>query len=93
MRNQRLYAKVPVVGLCHGVAYNCGIIAQRMGIPREEIDFVCAGINHMTWFIQARHKGNHSPLQAYPDRHPPLSPGLGIPGQNAAGIRLVHHRK
>ncbi len=57
MRNQRLYAKVPVVGLCHGVAYNCGIIAQRMGIPREEIDFVCAGINHMTWFIQARHKG------------------------------------
>lgn len=57
MRNQRLYAKVPVGGLCHGVAYNCGIIAQRMGIPREEIDFVCAGINHMTWFIQARHKG------------------------------------
>ena len=79
MRNQRLYAKVPVVGLCHGVAYNCGIIAQRMGIPREEIDFICAGINHMTWFVQAR--------------HPPLSPGLGIPGQNAAGIRLVHHRK
>ncbi|WP_192959921.1 alpha-glucosidase/alpha-galactosidase [Ruthenibacterium lactatiformans] len=51
------YAKVPVVGLCHGVSYNCNIIAERLGIPREEIDFICAGINHMTWFIQARHNG------------------------------------
>jgi len=45
------------VGLCHGVQGGHALIAKALGLPREEIDFVCAGINHQTWFIQVTHKG------------------------------------
>ena len=48
---------VDTIGLCHGVHGGAKQIADVLGLPPEEIDFVCAGINHQTWYIQVRHKG------------------------------------
>ncbi|MBN2006866.1 MAG: alpha-glucosidase/alpha-galactosidase [Anaerolineae bacterium] len=48
---------VPVVGLCHGVQAGHAQIAEALGLPKEEVDFICAGINHQTWYIQITHKG------------------------------------
>ncbi|MBC7236873.1 MAG: alpha-glucosidase/alpha-galactosidase [Chloroflexi bacterium] len=45
------------VGLCHGVQGGHELIAKALGLPKEEVDFVCAGINHQTWYIQITHKG------------------------------------
>ena len=45
------------MGLCHGVQGAEAQIAKALKIPREEIDFICAGINHQTWFIRISHKG------------------------------------
>jgi alpha-galactosidase len=45
------------VGLCHGVEGGHHIIADAFGLPREEVDIICAGINHQTWYISIKHKG------------------------------------
>jgi len=45
------------VGLCHGVYHGHLQIAKALGLPREEVDIICAGINHQAWYISVRHKG------------------------------------
>jgi alpha-galactosidase len=49
--------KVKFVGLCHGVQTTMDLISGYVGIPKEEIDFICAGINHLAWFLQLEHNG------------------------------------
>ena len=49
--------RVPTVGLCHGTQVTLDLIAGYTGVPREEIDFVAAGINHMSWFVHLEHEG------------------------------------
>lgn len=52
--------KVPglkFVGLCHGVQTTLDLIAGYVDIPKEEIDYLVAGINHMAWFLRIEHKG------------------------------------
>lgn len=48
---------VHVIGLCHGVQGGHHQIANALGLPPEEVDYVCAGINHQTWYIQVTYKG------------------------------------
>lgn len=48
---------VDFVGLCHGVQTTMDLIAGYVGVPKEEIDFTCAGINHMGWFIKLEKDG------------------------------------
>jgi alpha-galactosidase len=45
------------IGLCHGVYGGHELIAEALGLPREEVDIVCVGINHQTWYIQVTHDG------------------------------------
>lgn len=52
--------KVPglkYVGLCHGVQTTLDLIAGYVGVPKAEIDYLAAGINHMGWFLKMEHKG------------------------------------
>lgn len=44
-------------GLCHGVQTTMDLIAGYTGIPKSEIDFINAGINHMDWFLTLTHNG------------------------------------
>jgi len=48
---------VRMLGLCHGVQAGHGMIARAFGLPMEEVDIICAGINHQTWFISIKHNG------------------------------------
>ena len=48
---------VRLVGLCHGVQGGAGQIAHALGIPDGELEYICAGINHQTWFTKVSHKG------------------------------------
>lgn len=50
-------APVRSVGLCHGTQVSLDLIAGYTDTPRDEIDFVCAGINHLSWFIRLTHRG------------------------------------
>lgn len=49
--------KIQSVGLCHGVQTTLDLIAGYTDVPKAEIDYICAGINHMGWFLELRHKG------------------------------------
>ncbi len=51
------YGKVNTIGLCHGVQGGHRQIAQVLGLKQEDVDIICAGINHQTWYIQVRHNG------------------------------------
>jgi len=51
------YGGVPTIGLCHGVQGGHRLLADALGIPPEELDYICAGINHQTWYIRLQHKG------------------------------------
>jgi len=49
-------------GLCHSVQGTAGMLAHWIGAPMEEIHYVCAGINHLSWFVRFEWNGE----DAYP---------------------------
>lgn len=51
------YGGVPTIGLCHGVQHGASQIENALNIPKGELDYICAGINHQTWYISLKHKG------------------------------------
>ena len=51
------YGDVYTLGLCHGVQGGHRLIADALGLQKDEVDIICAGINHQTWYIQIRHDG------------------------------------
>jgi alpha-galactosidase len=44
--------RVKATGLCHSVQGTSKKLARWIGAPIEEIDYVCAGINHLSWFVK-----------------------------------------
>lgn len=48
---------LPVVGLCHSVQGSSRQLAEYLDVPYEELEWECAGINHMAWFTRLEHKG------------------------------------
>jgi alpha-galactosidase len=50
-------SSMKVVGLCHSVQGTSHLMAKRAGVPYEEMEWDCAGINHLAWFTKLRHKG------------------------------------
>lgn len=67
------YGGVPTLGLCHGVQGGHRQITEvikllvngskkpdskgYVDIQTSEVDIICAGINHQTWYTQVRYKG------------------------------------
>ena len=65
------FGGVRTIGLCHGVQHGheqiaecIGLWAKREGliddvehVTLRDVDIVCAGINHQTWYVQARWRG------------------------------------
>jgi alpha-galactosidase len=49
--------KTKFVGLCHGVQTTLDLVSGYVGIPKTEIDYISAGINHMAWFTKIEHRG------------------------------------
>ena len=47
----------PFIGLCHGVQTTLDLIAGYVGVPRDQLDYVAAGINHMAWFLKIEKDG------------------------------------
>ncbi len=71
-----VHGGVRCVGLCHGVQHGGHQIAEVLGITRDELSYVCAGINHQTWFVDVLAKGRKvsgEELLAAFERHPEYS--------------------
>ena len=69
------YGGVKTIGLCHGVQGGHGQIANALGLKQQEVDIICAGINHQTWYISVKHKGRDMTgrLLAAFEKHPEYS--------------------
>ena len=52
--------KVNFVGLCHGVQTTLDLVSGYVGVSKADIDFLCAGINHMGWFLKLERMGRIS---------------------------------
>ena len=55
------------VGLCHSVQHTAHQLAQDIGIPDEDINYIVAGINHMAFYLKFEHKRTGADL--YPLIH------------------------
>jgi alpha-galactosidase len=71
------HGKVNTVGLCHGVQNGWRQIAMALGIhDHTELDIICSGINHQTWYVGLNHRGrkiSKDELVAAFERHPVFS--------------------
>jgi alpha-galactosidase len=56
---------VTVTGLCHSVQGSAMMLADWIGASYDEIDYLCAGINHQAWYLDYKWKGE----DAYPLIH------------------------
>lgn len=61
----RASTRIPTVGLCHSVQHTAAELARDLGIPVDEIDYHCAGINHMSFYLRFEHQGQ----DLYPRLH------------------------
>ncbi|MHB1463180.1 MAG: alpha-galactosidase [Armatimonadota bacterium] len=50
-------SNVASIGLCHGVQTTLDLISGYVDVPKPQIDYLCAGINHMAWFLKLEHEG------------------------------------
>ncbi len=67
------YGKVRTIGLCHGVQHGHQQIAEviellvndgkspdsqgYVKVAKSDVDIICAGLNHQTWYVQVRYRG------------------------------------
>ncbi len=59
-------SKIKTVGLCHSVQGTAEQLANDMGVPYEEINYVCAGINHMAFYLRFERKTPGGVEDLYP---------------------------
>lgn len=57
-------SRMRVIGLCHSVQQTSRRLADYAGVPYSELEWTCAGINHVAWFTTLRHRG----VDLYRDR-------------------------
>jgi alpha-galactosidase len=72
------------VGLCHSVQGTAGELARDIGVPIEEIDYLCAGINHMAFYLQFRRNGE----DLYPLIHKVIEDGR-VPDYNRVRYEML----
>lgn len=72
---------ISTTGLCHSVQGTAMMLAEWIGARYEEIDYTCAGINHMAWYLDYKWKGQ----DAYPLIHKAITERAEI--YNAEPVR------
>jgi len=50
-------SKIHTVGLCHSVQGTAEQLADDIGVPFHEINYLCAGINHMAFYLKFEQHG------------------------------------
>ncbi|MFM9107182.1 MAG: alpha-glucosidase/alpha-galactosidase [Chloroflexota bacterium] len=48
---------VRTVGLCHSVQGTAADLAEWLGVPANEVDYLCAGINHVAFYLRFERDG------------------------------------
>src|ERR671912_2582392 len=48
---------IRTVGLCHSVQGTASDLAEWLGVPAEQVNYVCAGINHVAFYLRFERNG------------------------------------
>jgi alpha-galactosidase len=49
--------RIKTIGLCHSVQHTASDLANDIGVPLEEINYIVAGINHMAFYLHFERNG------------------------------------
>jgi alpha-galactosidase len=52
LAGSRAVPEVQCVGLCHSVQGTSRMLAKYAGVPYEQVQWRCSGINHLAWFTE-----------------------------------------
>jgi alpha-galactosidase len=74
---------IRTVGLCHSVFWTVDTLAGYLGLSREEIDHVSAGVNHLAFMLRLEHRGR----DLYPDLRAFVAGG-GVPDDDLVRAEL-----
>ncbi len=50
-------SKIRTIGLCHSVQGTAMQLAEDIGVPYDDINYLCAGINHMAFYLKFERNG------------------------------------
>src|SRR5205823_9066520 len=67
-------SSIRTVGLCHSVQGTARDLAADLGMRADELEYVCAGLNHLAFYLELRHRGR--------DLYPQLRAKRDIPDWN-----------
>jgi alpha-galactosidase len=71
------------VGLCHSVQGTARDLAADLRIPPGELEYTCAGLNHLAFYLELRHDGR--------DIYPDLRAKRDIPEWNRVRYEVLRH--
>ncbi len=57
------------VGLCHSVQHTAEQLAGDIGVPIDEVEYRCAGINHMAFYLDFGRRTADGVVDLYPEIH------------------------
>jgi alpha-galactosidase len=75
---------IKVLGLCHSVQGTIAQIARDIRVPLEEINYLCAGINHMAFYLKLERNGE----DLYPRLHQVVADGR-VPAWNRVRYEML----
>ena len=87
-------SRIRTVGLCHSVPHTAHHLAEDLGVPPDEVDYLVAGINHLAFFLKfERHGADLSPrLRERAAQNPPPARDY-MPWPIADGVRYEVFRR
>ncbi len=72
----RRASNIKFVGLCHSVQGTAMQLAHDIDVPFEDINYTCAGINHMAFYLRFERKGKNGQVEdLYPRLHQVVKEG------------------
>ena len=77
---------IRTVGLCHSVFWTIDTLAGYLAVPRDEIDHVSAGVNHLAFLLRLEHRGR----DLYPDLRAFVERGA-VPDDDLVRAELFRH--
>lgn len=74
---------IRTIGLCHSVQGTARDLADDLGVPVGELEYVCAGVNHLAFYLELQHGGR--------DVYPELRWKEDIPDWNRVRYEVLRH--
>ncbi|MEC7531329.1 MAG: alpha-glucosidase/alpha-galactosidase, partial [Actinomycetota bacterium] len=59
-------SKIQTIGLCHSVQHTAAQLSDDLEIPESDLDYVAAGINHMSFFLKLEKVAEQGNIDLYP---------------------------